>query len=165
MATDPPLNVLFICTGNSGRSILAEGILGAVGAGRFKAYSAGSHPVGAVNPLAIELLKKNHRSADHLRSKSWDEFTAPGSPELDYVVTVCEAVAGEISPVWPGQPVCAHWGMPDPAAVTGSEEERRKAFFTTYNQLFHRLMIFVSLPLDKLDRKTLKKRLEDIGRE
>lgn len=164
MATNRPLNVLFLCTGNSARSILAEGILRAVGGGRFNAYSAGSHPIGTVNPLAIELLQKNHLATDDLRSKSWDEFAAADAPELDFVITVCDNIAAA-PPVWPGQPMTAHWGAPDPAAVEGSDEAKRKAFFTTYNQLFHRLMIFVSLPLDKLDRGALMKRLDDIGHD
>jgi protein-tyrosine-phosphatase len=163
MASSRPLNVLFLCTGNSARSILAEGILGAIGAGRFRAYSAGSHPVGAVNPFAIEILRKNHLPVDSLRSKSWNEFAAPGAPELDFVITVCDSVVRTGRRVWPGQPISAHWGEPDPAAVEGSDEEKRKAFFVAYNQLFHRLNLFASLPLEKLDRKVLKQRLDDIG--
>lgn len=165
MASSRLLNVLFLCTGNSARSIMAEGILGAVGGGRFNAYSAGSHPIGKVNPFAIELLQKNRLATDELRSKSWDEFASPGAPELDFVITVCDAAAGEVCPVWPGQPMCAHWGAPDPAAVEGNDEVKRKAFFTAYNQLFHRLMIFVNLPLEKLDRSTLMQRLDDIGHD
>ena len=163
MASDPPLTVLFLCTGNSARSIMAEGILGAVGAGRFKAYSAGSHPTGEVSPFAIELLRKNRLPTDELRSKSWDEFAAPGAPELDFVITVCDSAASEAHPVWHGQPMGAHWSTPDPATVEGSDEAKRKAFFTAYNHLFHRLMIFVNLPLEKLDRSSLKQRLDDIG--
>ncbi|MBK7765002.1 MAG: arsenate reductase ArsC [Sulfuritalea sp.] len=163
MASSSPLNVLFLCTGNSARSILAEGILNAVGAGRFKAYSAGSRPTRKVNPMAVELLEKNRLPTADLRSKSWDEFAAPGAPQLDFVITVCDSAAGEVCPVWPGQPISAHWGMSDPAAVEGSEEKQRKAFFTAYNQLFHRLMIFVNLPLEKLGRSALKQRLDDIG--
>lgn len=165
MATGRPLNVLFLCSTNSARSILAEGILGAVGAGRFKAYSAGSHPTGTVNPFAIELLHKNRLATDELRSKSWDEFAAPGAPECDFVVTVCDTVAGQVCPVWHGQPIRAHWGALDPEVVEGSDDVKRKAFFATYNQLFHRLMIFVNLPLEKLDRSELKQRLEDIGHD
>lgn len=163
MNTAKPFNVLFLCTGNSARSILAESILNAMGRGRFKAYSAGSHPAGQVNPFALELLKKNRLPSDDLRSKSWDEFTAPDAPELDFVFTVCDNAANEVCPVWPGQPMTAHWGVPDPAAVEGSDEEKRKAFFTAYNQMHHRLLIFVNLPLDKIDRLSLKQRLDEIG--
>jgi protein-tyrosine-phosphatase len=163
MTTARPLNVLFLCTGNSARSILAESILDAIGSGRFKAYSAGSHPAGKVNPFAVELLEKNRLPVAELRSKSWDEFAVPGAPALDFVFTVCDQAAGELCPVWPGQPLSAHWGVPDPAAVEGSDEEKRKAFFSAYNQLFHRLTIFVNLPLDKLDRSALKRQLDAIG--
>lgn len=163
MAEHRPLNVLFLCTGNSARSILAECILNAVGGARFKAYSAGSKPNGTVNPFALELLQKNRLPTDELRSKSWDEFSAPGAPELDFVFTVCDNAAAEVCPVWPGQPISAHWGMPDPAAVEGSDEVKRKAFFGAYNQLFNRLMLFVNLPLEKLDHAVLKQHLSDIG--
>jgi arsenate reductase len=160
----PSLNVLFLCTGNSARSIIAEVLLNAVGAGKFKAFSAGSYPRGQVNPFAIELLQKNRLPTAGLRSKGWDEFAAPGAPKLDFVFTVCDQAAGEMCPVWPGQPMTAHWGIEDPAAVEGSDEDKRKAFFKTYNQLHRRLSILVSLPLDKLDRLTLKQRLQDIGK-
>ena len=163
MTSDAPLKVLFLCTGNSARSILAEAILNTMGRGRFKAYSAGSHPAGQVNPFAIELLQKNRLPTEDLRSKSWDEFAAAGAPTLDFVFTVCDNAAGEVCPVWPGQPMPAHWGIPDPAAVEGSDAEKRKAFFTAYNQMYHRLSIFVNLPLDKLDRLSLKQRLDEIG--
>jgi arsenate reductase len=163
MAADRPLNVLFLCTGNSARSILAECILNSVGGGRFKAYSAGSHPTGQVNSYAIELLKMNRLDTQDLHSKNWSEFAASDAPELDFVFTLCDNAAGEVCPVWPGQPVTAHWGVPDPAAVEGADEDKRRAFFTTYHQLFHRLMIFVNLPLGKLDRTSLKQRLDDIG--
>ncbi len=163
MTTARPLNVLFLCTGNSARSILAESILNAIGSRRFKAYSAGSHPAGKVNPFAIELLEKNRIPVAELRSKSWDEFAVPDAPVLDFVFTVCDTAAGEVCPVWPGQPLSAHWGVPDPAAAEGSDEEKRKAFFSAYNQLFHRLTIFVNLPLEKLDRNALKRQLDDIG--
>lgn len=152
-----------MCTGNSARSILAESILNAIGSRRFKAYSAGSHPAGKVNPFAIELLEKNRIPVAELRSKSWDEFAVPDAPVLDFVFTVCDTAAGEVCPVWPGQPLSAHWGVPDPAAAEGSDEEKRKAFFSAYNQLFHRLTIFVNLPLEKLDRNALKRQLDDIG--
>jgi protein-tyrosine-phosphatase len=162
--SDHVFNVLFLCTGNSARSILAEVILNAVGQGRFKAYSAGSHPAGQVNPFAIDLLKKNRLPIDDLRSKSWDEFATAGAPPLDFVFTVCDKAAGELCPVWPGQPMTAHWGVPDPAAATGSDEDRRKATFAAYNQLYRRLLLFVNLPLGKLDHLTLQHRLDDIGK-
>ena len=157
-------NVLFLCTGNTARSIMAEVMLNAMGQGRFRAYSAGSHPRGTVNPYTIDLLKKNRLSTDGLRSKDWAEFARPGSPALDFVFTVCDQAAAEVCPVWPGQPMTAHWGIPDPAAVEGSEDDQRKAFFKAYNQLQHRLSIFVSLPMEKLDRLTLQRRLDDIGK-
>jgi arsenate reductase len=165
------LNVLFLCTGNSARSILAEVMLNsmAVGKGRFRAYSAGSHPSGQVNPFAIELLEKNHLPTEGLRSKSWDEFALTGNdagaPQLDFVFTVCDNAAGEVCPVWPGQPMTAHWGVPDPAAVEGSDEAKRKAFFVAFNQLQNRISLFANLPIDKLDRLSLQKRLEAIGKE
>ena len=160
------LNVLFLCTGNSARSILAESMLNsmAVGKGRFRAFSAGSHPSGQVNPFAIELLEKNHLPTDGLRSKSWDEFAQPGAPELDFVFTVCDNAAGEVCPAWPGQPMTAHWGVPDPAAVEGSDEAKRKAFFVAFNQLQNRISLFANLPIDKLDRIKLEKALRDIGK-
>jgi protein-tyrosine-phosphatase len=159
-----PYNVLFLCTANSARSIMAEALLNAMGRGRFQAYSAGSHPAGSVNPYAIELLRRNRLPVDALRSKSWDEFAAPGAPILDFVFTVCDAAAGEVCPVWPGQPISAHWGVPDPAAESGSDDEKRRAFFTAYSQLQHRISIFVSLPLEKIDRVKLKQDLDAIGR-
>jgi arsenate reductase (thioredoxin) len=160
------LNVLFLCTGNSARSILAESLLNnlALSKGRFQAYSAGSHPAGEVNPFAIELLNKNHLPTDGLRSKSWDEFAQPGAPELDFVFTVCDNAAGEVCPVWPGQPMTAHWGVPDPAAVEGSDEAKRKAFFQAFNQLQNRINLFANLPFDKLDKIKLQKALSDIGK-
>lgn len=163
--SDPVYNVLFLCTGNSARSILAESLMNQWGRGRFRAYSAGSHPAGQVNPLAIELLEKNHLPTGGLRSKSWDEFAQPGAPELDFVFTVCDNAAGEVCPVWPGQPMTAHWGVPDPAAVTGDEDTRRKAFFLAFHQLQNRISMFVSLPMDKLDRLSLQHSLEAIGRD
>ena len=162
--TDRKLNVLFLCTGNSARSILAEVMLNSIAPTRFKAYSAGSQPKGAVNRFALELLEKNRLSTAGLRSKSWDEFAAPDAPKMDFVFTVCDQAAGEVCPVWPGQPISAHWGIDDPAAVEGSDEAKRKAFFRAYNQLHHRISIFTSLSMDKLDRLTLQKRLDDIGR-
>jgi arsenate reductase (thioredoxin) len=156
-------NVLFLCTGNSARSLLAEALLNAMGAGKFRAYSAGSHPKDAPNPFAIELLAKNRLPTEGLRSKSWDEFAAPDAPKIDFVFTVCDNAAGEVCPVWPGHPMTAHWGVADPAAVEGSDDEKRRAFVHAYTELQRRLSIFVSLPMDKLDRLTLKKRLDDIG--
>jgi len=156
-------NVLFLCTGNSARSILAEAWLNAAGKGRFKAYSAGSQPAGRVNPYALELLQKNRLDTAELRSKSWDEFALPGAPKMDFVFTVCNNAAGEVCPVWPGQPVSAHWGIDDPAAVGGSAEDKRKAFLRAYVELSARINSFVSLPLDKLDRLVLKKKLDEIG--
>jgi arsenate reductase len=157
-------NVLFLCTGNSARSIMAEALLNAMGRGRFRAFSAGSYPKGEVHPLAKEQVQKNRLPVEDLRSKSWGEFARPGAPQLDFVLTVCDNAAGEVCPVWPGQPMTAHWGIPDPAAVTGSEEVRRKAFFIAYNQLSNRLSILVNLPLNNLDRLVLKKKLDEIGR-
>lgn len=156
--------VLFLCTGNSARSILAEAYLNSAGKGRFQAYSAGSHPGGKVNPFAIELLAKHRIAADAARSKSWDEFAKPGAPALDFVFTVCDNAAGEICPIWPGQPVTAHWGVADPAAATGSDEEKRRAFQRAFAELSARINLLLALPIDKLDRLGLKKKLDEIGR-
>lgn len=161
---DRPFNVLFLCTGNSARSILAESILNRLGQGRFTAYSAGSHPTGQVNPHAMALLQRLNYPTETLRSKSWEEFAAPSPIELDFVFTVCDDAAGEVCPVWPGQPMTAHWGVPDPAAVKGSAAEIAAAFADTYRMLETRISIFVSLPLASLDRLTLQKRLDAIGR-
>lgn len=158
------LNVLFLCTGNSARSILAEAHLNARGGGHFNAHSAGSHPGGAVNPLAIELLQKNRIPTEGLRSKSWDEFAAPGAPRMDFVFTVCDSAAAEVCPVWPGQPMTAHWGVPDPAAATGSDDEKRRAMFSAYSVLSTRINLFLNLPLDKLDRMKLRGELDKIGK-
>lgn len=158
------LNVLFLCTGNSARSILAEAFLNFAGRGRFRGYSAGSHPTGKVNPFALELLEKNRISIDGLRSKSWDEFAKPGAPELHFVFTVCDNAAGETCPFWPGQPVTAHWGVPDPAAVQGSDAQKRKAFLNAFTQLSTRIRLFLNLPFEKLERQALEKQLRDIGR-
>jgi len=160
---DKIYTVLFLCTGNSARSIMAEALLNAMGRGRFRACSAGSYPKCEVHPLARELIRKNRLPVEALRSKSWDEFARPGAPQMDFVFTVCDNAAGEVCPVWPGQPMTAHWAIPDPAAATGTAEERRKAFFTAYNQLSNRLSIFVDLPLANLDRLALKKKLDEIG--
>jgi protein-tyrosine-phosphatase len=163
MATTP-FNVLFLCTGNSARSILSEAYLNAAGRGRFTAYGAGSHPGGKVNPFALELLQKNRIDTAGLRSKSWDEFARPGAPEMNFVFTVCDNAAGEVCPLWPGQPMSAHWGVSDPAAVEGSDEEKRKAFFHAYTELAARISLFVNLPLAKLDRLVLKRKLDEIGK-
>jgi protein-tyrosine-phosphatase len=162
--TPKPCNVLFLCTGNSARSILAEVLLNAMGGGRFRAYSAGSHPKGAVNPHALRLLARSRLPTEGLRSKSWDEFAAPGAPALDFVFTVCDSAAGEVCPIWSGQPLTAHWGIPDPAAATGSEAEIDRAFFTAYDQLQRRLSLFTSLRLEQLDRLSLQRRIDEIGR-
>lgn len=159
----PPLNVLFLCTGNSARSIMSEVMMNAVGAPRFSAYSAGSHPTGKVNLFAIELLRKNRLPVDGLRSKSWDEFAQPGAPKLDFVFTVCDEAAGEVCPIWPGRPIRAHWGVEDPAAVDGDDEAKRKAFFRAYSKLQSRIHLFLGLPLAKLDRIALTQRLKEIG--
>jgi arsenate reductase len=157
-------NVLFLCTGNSARSIMAEAILNHSGQGRFRAFSAGSHPAGKVNPLAIDLLDRSHLPVEGLRSKAWDEFAAPGAPALDFVFTVCDNAAGEVCPVWPGQPISAHWGVEDPAAVQGADEQKRRAFTTAFNQLRNRINMFASLPLEKLDGLVIKKKLDEIGK-
>jgi len=159
-----PLNVLFLCTANSARSILAESILNATAPDRFRAFSAGSHPGGKVNPLAIELLQKNRYPTEGARSKAWDEFAAPGAPALDFVFTVCDNAAGEVCPVWPGQPVSAHWGIPDPAAATGSDDNKRKAFLEAFLLLQRRIQLFTSLPLAKIDKLSLQQRLREIGK-
>ena len=159
-----PLNVLFLCTGNSARSILAEAYLNFCAAGRFRGYSAGSHPAGRVNPFALELLAKNRIDTESLRSKSWDEFARPGAPALNFVFTVCDNAAGETCPLWPGQPMTAHWGVPDPAAVQGSDEEKRRAFLDAFTQLSTRIRLFLNLPLEKLERHALEAQLRAIGR-
>jgi arsenate reductase (thioredoxin) len=158
------LNVLFLCTGNSARSILAEALLNVMGNGRFRAYSAGSHPTGRVNPMVFDLLERNRLPTAGLRSKPWDEFTGPGAPPMHFVFTVCDDAAAEACPVWPGHPMTAHWGIPDPADVKGDEDEKRRAFLTAYTVLQRRISILVSLPLEKLDQLALKQRLDDIGR-
>ena len=161
---DQPRHVLFLCTGNSARSILAEVVMNAMGQGRFIAHSAGSNPTGRVNPFALELLQKNRFATDGLRSKSWDEFAVQGAPPLDFVFTVCDNAAGEVCPFWPGQPVTAHWGVEDPAAVEGSDEDKRKAFVRALTTLQRRIELFLSLPHGKLDRLALQRRLDEIGR-
>jgi arsenate reductase len=159
-----PFNVLFLCTGNSARSIIAEAIINRVGMGKFEGYSAGSLPKGSVHPLALELLNRLNYDTSGARSKSWDEFAAPGAPDLDFVFTVCDNAANEVCPYWPGQPMTAHWGLPDPAAVEGDVTERSLAFADTYRMLNNRIGIFTSLPLTSLDEISLQRQLDDIGR-
>jgi protein-tyrosine-phosphatase len=161
--SDRLYNVLFLCTGNSARSILAEAILNRLGAGRFRAHSAGSFPKGAVHPLALDLLERQNHPTAALRSKSWDEFATADAPPLDFVFTVCDQAAGEACPVWPGQPMTAHWGLPDPAAVDGTPAEQGLAFADTYRRLERRIGAFVNLPLASLDRMALQRRLVAIG--
>lgn len=156
-------NVLFLCTHNSARSILAEGLLNGLGGGRFRAYSAGSFPKGRVNPLALETLTELGHPIAGCRSKSWDEFAKPGAPEMDLVITVCDQAAGEVCPIWPGRPVTAHWGLPDPSAVEGSDDERRQAFLRTCLELRNRIRILLSLPFEKLDRLARERKLDSIG--
>ena len=158
------LNVLFLCTGNSARSIMAEPILNAVGKDKFRAFSAGSHPSGSVNPLALELLEKNCLVTKGPHSKDWNEFSGQGAPFMHFVFTVCDQAAAEPCPVWPGQPMTAHWGIRNPAAVTGTEETKRKAFLTAYTELHRRISLFVNLPIDKLSDLALKQKLDEIGR-
>jgi arsenate reductase (thioredoxin) len=157
-------NVLFLCTGNSARSILAEVIMNQVGGGRFRGYSAGSFPKGEVNPFALDLLRQLKLPTDGLRSKSWDEFARAGAPALHFVFTVCDNAAGEVCPVWPGQPMTAHWGIPDPAAVEGSDAQKSLAFREAFKSLENRLKAFTSLPLASIDRLSLQQRLDEIGR-
>jgi arsenate reductase len=156
-------NVLFLCTGNSARSILAESLINHLGRGHFRGFSAGSHPKGTVHPIALELLNQVGLPTEGLRSKPWDEFAASGAPRLDFVFTVCDNAAGEVCPYWPGQPITAHWGVPDPAAVEGSETQKRTAFRNALKALESRIKIFTSLPIASLDRMTLKERLDAIG--
>ena len=161
---EPAYNVLFLCTGNSARSILAESLVNHWGRGRFRGFSAGSHPKGAVHPIALELLGKMNLPTADLRSKSWDEFAVPGAPSLDFVFTVCDNAAGEACPYWPGQPMTAHWGVPDPAAVEGAVADQWVAFRTAFRTLENRIRIFTSLPLGSLDRIRLQEQLDSIGK-
>jgi arsenate reductase len=158
-------NILVLCTGNSARSIMGEALFNTMGAGRFQAYSAGSHPSGKVNPFAIEQVRALGYPVESLRSKSWDEFARPGAPEMDFVVTVCDNAAGEACPLWPGHPVTAHWGFPDPAAVVGTDEEKRAAFANTLRQIRTRVQLFLSLPLETLDRMAIESRMRAIGKQ
>lgn len=164
MNRDRPYNVLFLCTGNSARSIIGEAIINRVGAGKFKGYSAGSMPKGQVHPMTIALLSKLNYDTSTMRSKSWEEFTALGAPELDFVFTVCDNAANEVCPYWPGQPMTAHWGVPDPVEVQGTDVEKTLAFADTYRMLNNRISIFTSLPLSSLDELSLQQQLDDIGR-
>ncbi|MBI5437221.1 MAG: arsenate reductase ArsC [Nitrosomonadales bacterium] len=164
MQQESGYNVLVLCTGNSARSILGEVLFNSLGKGKFSAHSAGSHPVGRVNPFALELLQQQGHSIAGLRSKSWDEFAAIGAPELDFIFTVCDSAAGEACPIWPGKPATAHWGIPDPAGVDGNDEAKRAAFKTAYSQLARRIQLFMSLPIESLDKFTLKQKLAEIGR-
>ena len=164
MATTQPLNVLFLCTHNSARSTIAEAVMNRVGLGKFKGYSAGSQPSGKVHPYALDLLRQLNYDTSSLRSKSWEEFAKALAPKLDFVFTVCDNAANETCPYWPGQPVSAHWGLPDPSSATGNETERRLAFADTHRMLYKRISIFTNLPLMSLDALTLQKRLDEIGR-
>jgi arsenate reductase len=163
VSSNEPLNVLFLCTGNSARSIMGEVILNRLGMGKFKGYSAGSQPKGFVNPHALVVLKKSNFDVSQLRSKSWDEFARPDAPKLDFVFTVCDDAAKEVCPIWPGQPMTAHWGLPDPAKAQGTEAEQGLAFADCFRMLYQRIGIFVSLPLDKLSKLSLQKQLDEIG--
>jgi arsenate reductase (thioredoxin) len=163
-STGHVFNVLFLCTGNSARSILAESILAKDGAGRFRAFSAGSHPKGAVNPFALKVLRAGDYAAEGLRSKNWLEFAAPGAPIMDFVFTVCDNAAGETCPIWPGQPMTAHWGIEDPAAVQGTDLQKEAAFVAAFRYLKNRISVFTALPFAKLDRLALGTKLREIGR-
>ncbi len=162
--TERTYNVLILCTGNSARSIMAEALINTMGQGRFHAYSAGSHPTGKVNPFAIEKAQSVNYPTDKLRSKSWDEFATPEAPQMDFIITVCDNAAGEICPVWPGQPISAHWGFEDLAAVQGTDDEKRKAFDLTFRHMTNRVRVFVSLPLKMLDQAAIKHQLSNIGK-
>ena len=164
MPADRRFNVLFLCTGNSARSIMAEALLNRLGRDRFRAFSAGSHPTGAVHPLALDTLERSHLPTDGLRSKSWDEFAREGAPPLDFVFTVCDRAAQEVCPLWPGQPMTAHWGIEDPARAEGSIEQQQRAFNTAFRALDARLRLFTSLPLESLDGLALQRELDSIGR-
>jgi arsenate reductase len=159
-----PLNVLFLCTGNSARSVLAEAYLNSRSEGRFRAFSAGSRPNGKVNPFALELLAKHRIDTDGLRSKSWDEFAGPSTPKLDFVFTVCDNAAGETCPYWPGQPITAHWGVEDPAALQGTDDEKRRAFLKAFVELSTRINLLLALPIERLEWQTLTSKLQEIGK-
>lgn len=160
---DKTYNILFLCTGNSARSIMAEVLMNHLSGGRFHAYSAGSHPASEVNPFALELLHRKGFATDALHSKSWDEFAKPDAPAMDFVITVCDKTAGEVCPVWPGQPMTAHWGFEDPAAVVGSNDARRQVFLKVFVEIARRIELMLALPMEKLDRLALERRVRDIG--
>jgi len=160
-----PFNVLFLCTQNSARSIMAECVLNRLGQGKFRAFSAGSHPRGEINPYALDLLRKEGYDVSGLRSKPWDDFAGPDAPRLDFVFTVCDQAAGEVCPIWPGQPMTAHWGLPDPARAEGNEAQKRLAFADTLRMLSQRIGILVNLPMASLTRMSLQRRLDEIGRD
>lgn len=164
MNDEPVYNVLFLCTGNSARSILAESLLNSLGMGRYKAFSAGSHPTGQVHPLVLELLEKNHLLTAGLHSKSWDVFAQEGAPRFDFVFTVCDKAAGEVCPAWPGRPITAHWGVPDPLARAGTDDQKRQAVVEAMDPLQRRIRMFMSLPFDKLDRLKLQQSVREIGK-
>ncbi|HYD96010.1 MAG TPA: arsenate reductase ArsC [Noviherbaspirillum sp.] len=161
--TEKTYNILFLCTGNSARSIMAEALVTTMGGSRFRGYSAGSHPTGRVNPYAIEQVRAAGYPVENLRSKSWDEFAGPDAPRMDFIVTVCDNAAGEACPVWPGHPVSAHWGFEDPAAVEGSDEEKRAAFGKVFAQIAGRMKTFVDLPVDRLDADAIRAEMRKIG--
>jgi arsenate reductase len=161
--SDKVYNVLFLCTGNTSRSIMAEALASTLSKGRFRAFSAGSHPSGAVNPFAIELIKTTTYPTDTLRSKSWEEFSGPDAPHMDFVITVCDQAAGEICPYWPGQPLSAHWGFEDPAALEGTDQEKRAMFSRIFREIMTRMGIFVNLPLPMLDKHAIQRELKNIG--
>ena len=162
--TERTYNVLILCTGNSARSIMAEALINTMGQGRFRAYSAGSHPTGKVNPFAIEKVQAVKYPTDGLRSKNWDEFATPDAPKMDFIITVCDNAAGEVCPVWPGQPISAHWGFEDPAAVEGTDDEKRRAFDKVVRLMMNRVRLFVSLPFGILDQTAIKRELLNIGK-
>ena len=162
---DQPMNLLFLCTHNSARSVIAESITNFLGCGNFKGFSAGSQPSGEVLPFALDLLRRLNYDTSNLRSKSWDEFAAAGAPPINFVITVCDNAAHETCPIWPGQPMAAHWGLPDPSRAKGTEAEQRQAFADAHRILYHRIRTFMSLPLEALDELTLQNRLDEIGRK
>lgn len=161
--TEKTYNVLILCTGNSARSIMAEALINMMGQNRFHAYSAGSHPTGEVNPFAIEKVKSINYPIENLRSKSWDEFATPEAPKMDFIITVCDDAAGETCPIWPGQPISAHWGFEDPAAIDGTDDEKRQAFEKTFRHMMNRVLLFVNLPLSTLDQTSIKRELSSIA--
>ena len=162
--TERIYNVLILCTGNSARSIMAEALINTMGQGRFRAYSAGSHPTGKVNPFAVEKVESVNYPTESLRSKSWDKYATPDAPKMDFIITVCDNAAGEMCPVWPGQPISAHWGFEDPAAVEGTDAEKRRAFEQTFRHMMNRVRLFVNLPLKMLDQTAIKRELANIGK-